>query len=326
MGETVRNYPFHSILICLCGVLLLSVPGRAETVITSNPNGDPAHGQASMSLDEIARELSNPVGIMRSIGNEFEYRSFQGDLPLSSEQSSWVYRFEPSIPFELNNGKRFIVRASIPISDGEPEWDIDFGHPLWDPERRYTEFLLRQSPEVTDDSGDFLIGHGHLSDISYDLAYGGVSENGWISMYGMAGVFGSSTNKSGARHQTLLGPEFAIGKIQPWGVIGAWFKHLVDVGGEDTFSTSETSIDVFFAHGLGNGWQVISNPAIIYDWEADSGNGLLLPLGGGVAKTTRIGKIPLKMELEIYHYIVSPDRFGPQWLMSFNITPVLGWK
>ncbi len=49
-----------------------------------------------------------------------------------------------------------------------------------------------------------------------------------------------------------------------------------------------TSLKIFFAYGLGNGWQVFSNPVIEYDWEGDSDNQLFVPLGAGVSKTTRI--------------------------------------
>jgi hypothetical protein len=74
---------------------------------------------------------------------------------------------------------------------------------------------------------------------------------------------------------------------------------------------------------LGNGWQIISNPVIEYDWEGAADNKMLLPLGGGVSKTTRIGKMPMKMDFEIYNYIESPDAFGPDWQMSLTLTPVL---
>lgn len=32
--------------------------------------------------------------------------------------------------------------------------------------------------------------------------------------------------------------------------------------------------------------------------------------------------MPLKLALEIQYYVVSPDSLGPQWLLTFNFTPV----
>jgi len=308
------------------GVLITALSGLPAfglAAATVDTDGDDTTTPPVMSTDEIAKELSNPVTALRSIGNEIEFSSFQGSLPGSDDQSELIYRFSPSFPVQLQNGKNILIRASIPVFLREPEWLVDFGHPAWVDGRDYTDFLLRQSPQITPDSGDFRTAHGHLGDFNYDIAYGGVSGNGFIAMYGIAGVFASSQNTSGSRNQTLLGPEVAFGKRADWGVIGVWLKHLVDITGDKTFNTNESTLDLFFAYSLGNGWQIISNPTILYDWEADRGNELLLPLGGGVAKTTRIGKIPVKMELEIQNYLVSPDRFGPQWLLSFKITPVI---
>ena len=66
--------------------------------------------------------------------------------------------------------------------------------------------------------------------------------------------------------------------------------------------------------------------SIMYDWEADGGNKLNLPLGGGFAKTTKIGKMPLRFAAEIQNYVVSTDRFGPEWLFKFTVTPVMPSK
>jgi len=310
--------------ICQAVCIALAVAMAVPDLYASSDNNTTEPEE--LSLDEIAKELSNPVTALRSIGNEIEYRTFQGDLTASSDQDHPVYRFEPSYPFRLSNGKNLLVRASIPVSLSKPEWRINEDDPLWQQDRDYTEFLLRQSPQVTSDTGKFGSVHGHLDDITFDVAYGSVNDNGFISMYGIAGSLPTSQNIDGAREQTLLGPEIALGKSAQWGVIGAWVKHLVNVAGDKTFDTNETSIDVFFAYGLGNGWQIISNPSILYDWEADSGNELLLPLGGGVSKTTRFGQVPVRMDLELQYYVVSPDRFGPEWLLAFNLRPVFkGW-
>jgi len=308
----------------ILAIMLMVVPALSYAAVTVDDDQDDETTRPVMTIDEIAKELSNPVTAMRSIVNEIEFRTFQGDLRDSSDQTNLVYRFSPSFPFKLKNGKNILVRATIPMDVYEPEWRVNEDDPIFEVDRDYTEFLLRQSPQITDDTGHFRSAHGHLSDITYDVAYGGVSDNGFISMYGIAGEFSSSQNISGSRDQTLLGPEVAFGKSTGWGVVGAWMKHLVDVAGDSSFKTSETTIDLFFAYGLGNGWQIISNPTILYDWEADSGNELLFPLGGGVAKTTRFGQTPVRMEFEVQNFLVSPDRFGPEWLLSFRITPVIG--
>jgi hypothetical protein len=57
-----------------------------------------------------------------------------------------------------------------------------------------------------------------------------------------------------------------------------------------------------------------------YDWRSDDWT---IPLNLTVSKTTQIGSQPVKLELEANYYIEQPDAFGPRWMISFNITPVV---
>jgi hypothetical protein len=95
------------------------------------------------------------------------------------------------------------------------------------------------------------------------------------------------------------------------------------VAGDDRFDTNETHMEVFFAYGMGNGWQITSSPVITYDWEADSGNKLLLPIGGGVSKTMMWGRVPVRMGFELQYFLETSSRMGQQWLFTFNLTPVM---
>jgi len=271
---------------------------------------------SELTLDEIAKELSSPVTSLVVLHNDFEFRSYQGNLSGADDQSALIYKFTPSFPIPLDNGKNILLRATIPVNSNQPLYFVDGVE--------YPEFLVRQLADSLPTDRGFIDGHDHLADIEFDVAYGGISENGFISMYGVAVALPTSQDFSSAIDQYRAGPEVALGKVTPWGVYGVWAKHMMRVSGEDAWDTNMTSLEVFFAYGLRNGWQLISNPVIEYDWEAASDNKLLLPLGGGVSKTARLGKMPLKMDLELQYYVVSPDALGPQWLLSFSIAPVFG--
>ena len=60
-----------------------------------------------------------------------------------------------------------------------------------------------------------------------------------------------------------------------------------------------------------------------YDWQADSDEAWTVPIGIGLAKTTKIGKIPWKFQLQLQKFVAKPDSFGPDWLIKFTITPVI---
>jgi hypothetical protein len=277
-----------------------------DTIQSSSP--------AEQSLDDIAKELSNPVTALATFNIDIEYRIYQGNLPGADDQSTFIYNFQPSFPIPLDNGKNILLRATFPIWGDQPLYFVDGVE--------YPKFRVRQLADVLPQDREFIDGHDHLSDIELNFAYGGVSDSGFISMYGIALVLPTSTDFSSGIDQHQLGPEVAFGKVTPWGLFGATAKHMTGVSGEDAYDTNKTSLEVFFAYGLGNGWQLFSNPVIAYDWEAASDNKLFLPIGGGVSKTMRIGRMPLKLALEAQYYAVSPDSIGPQWLFTFGITPV----
>ena len=271
---------------------------------------------ADLSVDEIAKELSNPVTALAVINNDFDYVFYQGSLADAADESAFNYRLQPSIPIPLSNGKNVLMRLTLPINGTQPIYEAD---------DEYSPFYIRQiaSTIPTDGTFDNYHGHSHLGDVGFDLAYGGVSENGFISMYGIAVVLPTSQDFSQSIDQTRLGPDIALGQVTRWGVYGGRLTHLTDVSGNEVWDTNMTTLKIFFAYGLGNGWQIISNPVIAYDWEGDTDNKLFVPIGAGVAKTMKGGRMPLKMAFEVQKYIASPDSIGPDWLFKLSITPVI---
>lgn len=316
---------FTRMFVPICVLLLVLNPCLGWTVEADSENDENSSSgtnNGTRSPDVIASELNSPINSLFFLDTDVEFRTYSGNLPGSDDQTSWAFKFTGSYPFMLNNGKSIQLRATVPLFLDQPTWVVDFGHPIWELDTDYQDFRLRQSPWVTADSGGYGHSHDYLGDITLDAAYGGISENGFISMYGLATVLPTAQDLSASRDQWLLGPEIALGKQSDWGVYGVKAMHLTRISGEDRWDTNETTFDVFFAYGLGNGWQLVSNPSILYDWEADSGNELLLPLGGGVAKTFRAGSTSMRLAAELYYYAVTPDRLGTEWLFKLRFTPV----
>ena len=310
---------FHGLLkvaffACFFG---LPVAGNAEPL----PDPDTEATMSAMSLDQIALELSNPVTGLRSIAMDMEFTTYQGNLPGAADQDSFRTVFTPSWPIKLKNGKNLLIRATIPINGDQPYWIPASGDD-------YADFIVRQIPTLDETMGEFDSGHDHLGNVGFDIGYGDVSDNGFINMIGVASQLPASEDGTARRGQWLLGPEFALGQITRWGLYGLRAKHLVNIDGEGSqglgkLPTNETTVNLFFAYALGNGWLIESNPIILYDWEAVSGNEWTVPIGAGITKTLKNSGVPIKLGVELQHYVVSPDRFGPDWMLQFNFTPVL---
>lgn len=303
------------------------MPATGWGAVSADADEDRAleDGPIEKSIDQIALELTNPLNPYFFIDNTIEFRTYQGTLPGSSDQSAWSYTLAASFPFTLKNGKNITVGASIPFNLDQAIWVVDYDDPIWEPDTDYRDFRLRQSPYVTPDTGGYIAGyaHDHIDDLRLEAAYGGISDSGFTSMIGLVTVLPTSQDLSSSRDQWLLGPQLTLGKQSDWGNIGVRATHLTRISGENRWDTNETTFDVYFSYGLGNGWQLISNPRITYDWEADSGNELLLPIGGGAAKTFRAGNTPLRIAAEIQNFVVSSDRLGAEWLFSLRVTPVV---
>ena len=48
-----------------------------------------------------------------------------------------------------------------------------------------------------------------------------------------------------------------------------------------------------------------------------------MPLNSVISRTVLIGKLPLKLEFEVNYYLEQADAFGPDWMVGFNVTPVV---
>ena len=260
----------------------------------------------SQSEEAIAKELSNPATPLASLNNVFEFFTFKGDQPGADSQTSFSYSFQPSIPFPLDNGKVLIFRPLIPVLLDEP---------VFNPARN-----------------DFDSKGVDLGDISFDLVYGGTDDLAYgdtekdIGVFSLFGIFGSlptATDDAVGSQQWRLGPEVALGLIKKWGLVGFLAAHSWDLGGSNDEDFSTTTIEYFYAYGLGGGWQLAAGPTIEADWEADSSNTWTVPIGIGIEKTTKIGNTPWNFSLEAHYYVEQPDSFGPEFLLVFQITPVI---
>jgi hypothetical protein len=310
------------VAICLqslCIVALLASPALGFAESASGESDSPA-----ISIDDIALELSSPAPRLFSIDWDLEYTTYQGDLPGADDQTAYSNILTTSWPIKLKSGKNFLLRATIPIHGDQPGWK-----PKWYLD--YADFVIRQLPTLDGNVGGFGSGHDHLGAVGFDISYGSTNENGLITSLGIANILPTSEDMSARRGQWLIGPEFALGQVTSWGLIGMRVKHLTNIDGEGEqelgkLDTNETTLKLFFAYALGNGWSIESNPVILYDWEAVSGNEWSVPVGAGVSKTLMFGRVPTKLAFEIQNFVASPDRFGPEWLFRFSLTPVISSK
>jgi hypothetical protein len=318
---SLKSFLSTAILITVLGLITMSNAYSSEPDTASETKAsDAAEPGSQKSVEELAREMTNPLAAFWRFDYQAEHRNYQGSMPGADDQSSWSYYFQFTMPFREKDGKGWVFRWSLPYLSDQPVYWADVG---------YAEWRLRQQ-DPTDQEGAFWAPtHSHTDAVTFDLAYGGVNESGRIFNYGVAGVLPTTSDTSNGRQQFILGPAVNIGKMTDWGVYGVLFSHVIDLiekRDKHAPDTTQTTLQGYFSYDLGRGWQLISNPTITYDWEGDSGNKLNLPLGGGIAKTVKIGKLPLRFTAEAQYFVASTDRFGPDWLYKFSVSPIIPGK
>ena len=265
--------------------------------------GAAAEAHEGKSADEIAKELANPNSSLASLTFKNQFRWYKGDLPDADDQNNYTLLFQPVFPFPLENtasgGKaNLFIRPAIPLVVDQPTPKPSGATLDWD--------------ETT-----------ALGDIGFDIAYGVSEKNGFIWAIGAVGTLPTASDSKVAGKQWRLGPEFFIGKATEKGLIGIFPNHQWDVAGwgegkDKSYST--TQIQPFLKYLPGGGWAVGSLPIMTYDWEGEEWT---IPLNLTVSKTLKWGNTPLKLELDVNYYVEQPDAFGPEWMIGFNITPVV---
>jgi len=264
---------------------------QQEIAVSIDPERD-SGGASQPSAEEIAQKLANPNAPMASLTFRLQQRIFDGDLPDSS-QSGTVLVFQPSFPFPLDNGDVIFFRPGIPFQLSAPS---------------------------SDPGGTGFSSESGIGDIAFDVAYGRTTKTGMLYAGGMIVSLPTATDDALGTDRFTMGPEFMIGKLTKKWVIGAFPNHQWDVGGSGDKDINLTTIQLFGTVLPGGGWNYGSSPIITFDHISDQWT---IPLNVTFGKTVIWSGRPWKLSAEINYYVERSDAFGPEWMIGFNVAPVV---
>lgn len=244
-----------------------------------------------LTAEEAAKELANPNTPLASLNFKSQFRLFDGGLPNADGQSGYTLLFQPSLPFPLDNGGLVFFRPAIPIIASQP---------------------------IPGGSG--FIEESGMGDIVFDLAYAPKRDDGLLVAYGIVSSLPTATNDALGSDRFTLGPEILYGKLTKDYVLGVFPNHQWSIGGSGNKDISLTTIQVFASVLPGGGWNYGSAPTLNYDWKSEQWT---VPLNFNFGKTIIWDKTPWKLSMEINYYVERADAFAPEWMIGFNITPVV---
>ncbi len=259
---------------------------------TPTENGGPVQPSA----EELAAKLSNPTSPVMTIGNNFDFITFKGDLPGAGDETAFRYVFQTVFPFKLSNGGSVFFRPALPVIFNDP---------------------------VPDGLGGFSSEGTDLGDLGFDFSYGITTPGGLLWGGGLVGTMPTATNDKLGKDLWSLGPEILLGAIGKWGVVGGILAHQWDIGGSGKGETNLTTLSYFYAFPLGGGWQIAAGPTISYDHTRPSNDRWTIPLGIGIAKTSLIRGRPWKFQLQYWNYVEGADAFSAEHQIRLSINPVL---
>lgn len=112
-----------------------------------------------------------------------------------------------------------------------------------------------------------------------------------------------------------LGPDQWGGGIS---AVGVWVKDKWVAGAlannvwgfEKTSELNTFLFQYFVNYNLDKGWYLVSAPIMTADWNKNSSNRWIVPLGGGAGKIMRWGKLPVNLNAQLYYNIEKPDGYG----------------
>ena len=273
---------------------------------------------------EVAKKLANPNASIGFFAIPVDYISYNGTLSGASDQNAFKMSFQPSLPYVIKPGQNFFFRPLIP-------------------------FIISQSS--INENGEFEKQSVELGDIGFDVAYGITFPSKTIGIIGVAGSAPTATSAELGTGRWMLGPEIFVGQGADWGMLGILLTHSWSLnknnseshdqnitpddfmfindnyypdnepGGDNTLSI--TAGQYFYTINLKNAWQIQSQPTFTINHKAEKGSKWSFPLGTGVAKTIIAGNMPLKLSLQYWYYVVSPEAYGPQHQIRFQIAPVI---
>ena len=112
----------------------------------------------------------------------------------------------------------------------------------------------------------------------------------------------------------------AVLLAQPKGwTLGVLVRQLWSFAGDGSRAdVSQGLIQPFVNRNLSNGWYLATAPVMTVNWKAARGERWLVPLGGGVGRLMRWGKMPVNISLHSYYNVVRATN-APKWSLRFQV-------
>jgi hypothetical protein len=288
-------------LLCLMAALI-AVPvyaADAPTVIGTTE----AEAQEE-SATELNKKLSNPVSDIWSI--QFQQNNYVVDpgpgIPNKEERWNSNLAFQPVLPIALTDDWNLITRPVVTLFNSTPYPSVSLtGVDI----KRTTAFgdiilmeMLSPSPKLV---GNWLLGVGPTF------------------------IFPTASSDYTGQGKYQVGPAAVVGYLSEKWILGAFVQNWSSFAGNSKRPvTNQMNLQPIASCFFGQGWGIGYSGNVLANWEAQKSKDIwTVPIGLGISKVVKFGKLPVKISLAGQYMPVHPDTFGQRWNIQLQITPVL---
>ncbi len=257
----------------------LSLLLGAALVVLSQP------ASADLSPEELAKIAQNPVGNLISV--PFQENLYLNTGPEKSNQN--VLNIQPVIPISISDEWNIITRTIVPIIS-----------------------LPAFTPDGSRTNG--------IGDVQMSAFLSPAKPGNWIWGVGPIVQLPTHSNSLLGNDHTGLGPTFVVLHLEhgsPW-VYGALMNNIWSAGGGSDSTYNNGLVQPFVNYNFHGGTYLTSAPIMTVDWKAPGSQQWTVPMGGGVGKIFKLGKLPVNSQLSAYYNVVRPDYVG-NWAIRLQI-------
>lgn len=235
----------------------------------------------------LAKAAQNPIADIISLplqnNTNFEFG------PLEKTQD--VLNIQPVLPFSLNTNWNLITRTIVPVIS-QPAFTPDQDRVFGIGDIQFSAFL---SPKKV--------------------------AGGWVWGVGAIAQLDTATNNRLGQGAWGLGPTAVALHLGKTWVYGALINNVWSVSeDEGRSSVNQMLLQPFINYNFPDspGRYLTFAPIITADWEADSGQRWVVPLGLGIGQIMRFGKQPVNLQASGYYNVEKPDN-AASWQLRLQI-------
>ena len=242
------------------------------------------------SASELNRKLTNPVSSIWSISNQFN----NFELNNGHWNNNWL--FQPVLPLSLTKDWNLVTRPVMPFYDIVPH------------ETAPNEFNRAAG----------------LGDLIFASLLSPSNSGNWVLGAGPTAIFPTATSRFTGQGKWQLGPGVVVGYLTKQYFIGVFDQQWWSIGGQHGKpDTNQMNLQPIAAIFFGQGWNVFYSGNILADFTAPSEDVWTVPVGLGLGKVVKFGRLPVKFTLAVQYMPVHPRISGQEWNVQVQITPVL---